>query len=150
MIAELASGIYDFFADFFTKLLSFLASCFSGLFEGIKSLLVFLFEPLLILIATIFYFLYKLGLLIIAVFKFLYSLVVIMFSVMKGLFVTLIGLTYNGTKVNLPPRYQEVVDNMQPAMELLQINKVAVICLWIVWIFVAVAIVRIVGARGSD
>lgn len=147
MIAAFASGIYQFFSDVFGKLFSFLGSIFSGLFEGLKSLLVFIFTPLLQVIATIFYFLYKLGTLILAVIDLIYRLVVFFISVMKGLFTTLFGLSYNGATAALPPRYQEVFDNIQPAFSILQLDKLSILLLWAVWVFVGVAVIKIIGAR---
>ncbi len=149
MIRELASGIYQFFSGAFSSLFSFLGSLFSGLFNGLKSLLTWLFSPILALIGTIFYFLYKLGALILKVITVVYKLVFFFVYVMKGLFVTLIGLSYNGAGVTLPGRYQTVVNNIQPAFEIMQLNKLAILCLFAVWIFVGVAIIKIIGARSD-
>lgn len=147
MIRELAAGIYSFFADAFGTLFAFLGSLFSTLFSGLKDLLVTLFSPVLSLIAAIFYFLYKLGMLLFLVIEILFRFVFFFVYVMKGLFLTLIGLSYNGQSAALPHRYQEVIDNVQPALQFVQIDKFAVLCQFAVWVFIALALIRVVGAR---
>lgn len=148
MIRELAQYIFQFFLDAFGKLFAFLGFLFSGLFEGLKSLLVFLFEPILALIGSIFYFLYKVGVLILLLIQVIYKTVVFFVSIMKGLFVTLIGLSYNGKQAVIPARYQEVFDHLAPALQMAQMDKVATLCLWAVWVFIAVAAVKVIGSRG--
>lgn len=147
MIREWAAGLYSFLGDAFGSLFSFLGSLFSGLFEGLKELLVTLFAPVLQLIAAIFYFLYKLGLLLVSVIEILFRFVFFFVYVMKGLLATLIGLSYSGKTAVLPARYQEVIDNVQPALQMAQMDKIAVLCLWAVWVFIAIALIKVVGAR---
>jgi hypothetical protein len=147
MIRQLAAGIYQFFGDLFGTLFSFLGGLFSALFEGLVNFLIWLLTPILQIIATIFYFLYKLGALLLLVIEFVFKLVFFFVYVMKGLFLTLIGLSYNGQAAVLPARYQEVVTNIQPAFEILQLNKISTLLLWGVWIFVAVACIKVVGDR---
>lgn len=148
MIRELASGIYNFFSSAFGALFSFLGGLFSALFSGLKELLKFLFEPILALVGTIFYFLYKLGMVILKVIKLIYSLLIFFISTMQGLFVTLIGLSYNGVSAPVPARYQEVFNHVVPALQTAQLDKFAVLLLWAIWIFIGVAIVKIISARG--
>lgn len=143
MIAELASGIYTFFSSAFGALFSFLSSLFSNLFEGIVAL----FTPVLQLVGAVFYFLYKLGVLLVLVIEILFRFVFFFVYVMKGLFVTLIGLSYNGKTAVLPHRYQEIVDNIQPALKMAQMDKIAVLCLWAVWVFIGIALIKVVGRR---
>jgi len=147
MIAELASGIFQFFSGAFGKLFSFLGSILSALFGGLKDLLITLFTPIFQLIAAIFYFLYKVGLLLMTVIKLVFKFVYFFVYVMKGLLVTLIGLSYNGKTATLPARYQQVIDNIQPALDIIQLDKLATLCLWAIWIFIGIALIKIVGAR---
>jgi|HigsolmetaAR203D_1030402.scaffolds.fasta_scaffold02548_14 hypothetical protein len=147
MIREWASGLYSFLANAFGTLFSYLGDLFGRFFDSLMLLLLRIFMPIWQLIAAIFYFLYKLGMLILSVIEVLYRLVYFFVYVMKGLFVTLIGLSYNGQKAVLPARYQEVFDNIQPALQIVQMDKVAVLCLWGVWIFVGIALIKVVGAR---
>lgn len=147
MIREWASGLYTFLGDAFGTLFAYLGTLFSGLFEGIKNLLVTLFKPVLQLISAIFYFLYKLGLLIVDVIEILFRLVFFFVYVMKGLFVTLIGLSYDGRTAELPERYQTIIANLQPALEFAQMDKIAVLCQFAVWVFIGIALIKVVGAR---
>ncbi|MCM3593651.1 hypothetical protein M4D58_23805 [Brevibacillus borstelensis] len=147
MIAEWASGLYQFLMSAFGRLFTFLGELFSKLFDGLLNVLIGLFTPILQLIAAVFYFLYKVGLLLISIIEVLYRMVYFFVFVMKGLFVTLIGLSYNGQTAALPDRYQEVFTNVQPALQIMQMDKIAVLCLWAVWIFVAMALIKIVGSR---
>lgn len=147
MIREFAAYLFQFFGDAFGKLFAFLGSLFSGLFEGLKSLLVFIFEPILALIGSIFYFLQKLGGLILLLIEVLWKFIVFFVSIMKGLFVTLIGLSYNGSAAVIPSRYQEVFNHLAPALQMAQMDKIATLCLWAVWIFIAIAAVKVIGAR---
>lgn len=148
MIRDFARYLFQFFGDAFGKLFAFLGSLFSGLFDGLKSLLVFIFEPILALLGSIFYFLYKIGILILLLIQLIYQTIVFFVSIMKGLFVTIIGMNYNGKQAALPARYQEVFEHLQPALQMAQIDKVATLCLWAVWIFIAVASVKVIGSKG--
>lgn len=148
MIREFASYLFSFLGDAFGKLFGFLGGLFSGLLNGIKSVLLTIFEPILQLVAAIFYFLYKLGALIMAVIDLVFRMVFFFVYVMKGLFVTLIGLSYDGRSAAIPERYQTVFSNVQPALEILQIDKIPTILLFAVWVFIAVSIIKIIGSRG--
>lgn len=147
MIRELASGIFSFFGNAFSTLFSWLGWLFSNLFQGLVDLLVTLFSPILGLLGSIFYFLYKLGALILKIIELVYKFVFFFVYIMKGLFVTLIGLSYNGQAAVLPARYQDAVNHLQPALQIVQLDKIAVLCLFAVWIFVAVSIIKVVGSR---
>lgn len=148
MIREFAAYLFSFFGDAFGKLFSFLGSLFSGLLSGIKSILLAIFEPILQLIAAIFYFLYKLGSLIIAIIDLIFRLVYFFVYVMKGLFVTLIGLSYDGRSATIPARYQTVFDHAMPALEILQLDKLPTLLLFAVWVFIGISIIKIIGSRG--
>jgi len=147
MIRELANGIYSFFANAFGSLFSYLGSLFSRFFTGLTEFLTAFFNPVMQLIAAIFYFLYKVGLLLLLIIEIIFRFVFFFVYVMKGLFMTIIGLSYNGQAATLPPRYQEVIDNVQPALQIMQMDKIATLCLWAVWVFIAMALIRVVGAR---
>lgn len=148
MIRELAAGIYSFFSGLFSNLFAFLGQLLYGFFHGLVDFLVWLFTPVLQIVAAIFYFLYKLGSLILLVIEMVYRLVFFFVYVMKGLFVTLIGLSYSGKVAALPGRYQEVVDAIQPGLQIAQIDKLATLLLWAIWIFVGVACIKVVAAKG--
>lgn len=148
MIKEFARYLFQLLEQGFELLISMMVHMFSQLFTALKDLLVFLFTPLLQLIGTIFYFLYKLGVLIVAVIELVFKLVFFFAYVMKGLFVTLIGLSYNGAAARIPTRYQEVFNQLDPALDFFQLDKVAVLCMWAIWIFVGISIIKIIGARG--
>jgi len=148
MIADFARYLFNLLGDAFGKLFDLLAWLFSALFEGLKEFFLFIFKPIFILCGTIFYFLYKLALLVMLLIETLYALVKFFISVMKGFFTTLISLTYSGTTAQLPARYQEVFDHARPAFSILQLDSLATLCLWAVWIFFAYAIIKIVSSRG--
>lgn len=149
MIREFAGYLFDLLSQGFTIVTNTIIEVFQKLFYALKELLFFLFTPILQLIGTIFYFLYKLGLLIVAVIELVFKLVFFFVYVMKGLFLTLIGLSYNGSSANIPPRYQEVFNHINPALDFFQLDKIAVLCLWAVWIFFGISIIKIIGARAD-
>ncbi len=148
MIADFARYLFGLLGDAFGKLFDVLAYLFSGLFEGLKQFFLFLFEPILIICGTIFYFLYKLAVLVMLLIDTLWELVKFFVSVMHGFFSTIISLTYSGGAAQLPARYQTVFDHVQPAFGILQLNSLATLCLWAVWIFFAYAIIKIISSRG--
>lgn len=150
MIKEFARYLFQVLENGFELLIATMMYMFSQLLMALKDLLVFLFTPLLQLIGTIFYFLYKLGVLIVAVIELVFKLVFFFAYVMKGLFLTLIGLNYSGAvAAKIPTRYQVVFNQLDPALDFFQLDKVAVLCLWAVWIFVAISVIKVIGARGE-
>lgn len=147
MIGDFLSAIFEFFSTLFSNLFSFFGELLGNFFEAIKTLLLTIFEPVLIVIGTIFYFIFKVGVVLLKVIDLLFNFVLLFLSVVKGLFKTLIGLSFSGGSANFPARYSDTFSKVQPAIEMLQINKLATLFLWAIWIFFAIALIKIVGTR---
>lgn len=109
-----------------------------------------IFRPILDLIGAIFYLFYKLGVVLVEVVKIILGLGRLLVGLVVGLFKTLTGLSYTGTPSTIPGAYSEAYSRLQPVMDRLQLDKLAYIILVAIWIFTAIAAIRLIGSmRGG-
>jgi phage-related protein len=160
-LVGLFHGTIQWFGDTFGKLFNFLGNLFSDLYDFLTGLLQDfldalvtvlkkLFQPIFDLIEAIFHFVEKL-------FEFLWLLLQLFLQLghliiafIEGLFDTLAGLNYDGSTPSLDSQMSGSVDVMNTAMSILQLDNASYICLFAVWIFTAVAVVKMIGKfRGN-
>lgn len=120
-----------------------------GLFYLLNGILK-IFQPILDLIAAIFYLLHKLGVVLYKVLSLVMMLAKLLIGIITGLFNTITGLNYSGTAASLPPEYQDAIGRLDPIMGQLQLDKIAYLMLFIIWIFAGFAAMKIIGGmRGG-
>jgi len=133
-------------ADGFNYLWSFLKLLAWWILDGIA----FLLKPVFDLLAAIFYFLYKIGVVLVKIVEIVLALGRLLIGLCTGLFRTITGLSYTGRPAAIPASYQEVFDRIQPIFITLQLDKVAYLVQFAIWIMTAFAAIRIIGAmRGG-
>lgn len=162
VIGDVFAKIFGFFGDVFKKLFSFLGDAFKKLFnllwDVIKWIGNFIYklfkafidailkavEVFFALIDAFLYFLYMIGVLVVKIFTIIFQTAKLLWSLIVGLGKTLASLTYvphssgNG--------YSSTISKIFGAMEPLQINSVAYILLFIIWIFTAVSAIKLVSS----
>lgn len=142
-------SIFDFFQNLTQTVLGWLGSFFGYLFEKLFAFLKFLFSPVLILIAIIFYFIYKVAETVLMLLKVLLGIGKLVFALLKGIMLTISGLTY---QTPLPPNHGSwtpVFGEVVTGLNYFQLDKVAYVLLFLVWITTAVAAVKILTSRGG-
>jgi phage-related protein len=149
MIASILNWISQFFQNLFTVSLNFIKDLFSSLFNGLIEALKAIFMPVLVLIAFIFYFIYKLGELLIVLFQVLLSVGKLIYSFVMGLFKTLAGFVWTPMTPS-HGSWSEPIREVFAALEPYQLNKIAYVLMFVIWIFTAVGVVKILSGRGIE
>lgn len=137
-------------ADGFGYLYSHLKDLSHYLLNGIWLLL----QPIFELVGAIFYLLYMLGLVLVKILAIVLSIGNLLVGIVTGLFKTILGLGYTGSGTALPASYNSVFAKLMPFINSLQLDKVAYILVFGIWITTAFYAIKIIGEMrgngGSD
>lgn len=133
-------------ADGFNWLFDLLARMFSGLLSGIYWLL----QPVFDLLGIVFEFIYWIGVIVVKIVLLVIGVGKFLVGIIAGLFATIFGLGYTGKVATLPSSYTDVYTNIKPYLNMLQLDKVAYIMQFSIWIFTAFMAIKIIGSmRGG-
>lgn len=139
--------MFDGIKKAFQYLFDLLKNLFVWILEGITAI----FKPIIDLIFGIGYFIYSLGVLAVEILGLLGSVAKLAFGLIQGLFLTITGLSYQGTPATLPGSLGSAVNNLQPVFEQLQFNKIGFVVIFSIWLFAALAATRIIQTfRGGN
>lgn len=133
--------MFSAIADGFKWLYELLINLFSWLLQGLLKLL----QPFFDLIGIVFEFIFWIGVIIAKVVHLVFSLGKLLIGLITGLFKTILGLGYTGGGKGLPGSYTSVYEHIRPALNMLQLDKVAYILQFSLWIFTALLAARIIG-----
>jgi hypothetical protein len=128
-------------ADGFNWLFSLLATLFSKLMNG----LMWLLQPLFDLIGIVFDFIIWTGIVLAKIVVLVFTIAKMLIGLIAGLFKTIVGFGYSGSVTNLPGSYQSVYTHIRPTLNTLQMDKLAYVILFGIWIFTAFAAMKIIG-----
>jgi len=148
MISRVLGWIGDFFQNLFTVLFRFLGNLFQNLFDSLIAVLKFIFRPILILVAIIFYFIYKLSVLFVLIFQVLLAVGKLLYSFVIGLFRTLAGIVWTPTTPQ-HGSWSGPIREVFLALEPYQLDKIAYVLMFAIWIMTAVGAIRILSSRGE-
>lgn len=148
MVAQILNWIGNFFKNLFGSTLTFFSNLFGFLFNGLVSVLKMIFKPILIVVAILFYFLYKLAELLITLLSVLLSIFKLLYSFIVGLFKTIGSLVWSSAPPN-HGSWSGPIREVFVALEPYQLDKVAYVISFIIWVMTAVAAIRILSARGA-
>lgn len=119
-------------------------------FQTLIDIFVNFIEVIFALIAGLLYFLYKIGVLAVKLFTLLFETAKILWSLVVGLLKTLASLSYT-PKGSSGTGYSEILGKLFSNLSVLQIDVIAYILLFIIWMFTAVGAIRLVSSiRGGD
>lgn len=148
MIGRVLGWIGDTFTNLFSILLNFMANLFGSLFNGLIAVLKAIFKPILILIALIFYFIYKLGVVVVTLFAVLLAIGKLLYSFVMGLFNTLTGFVWTPAAPD-HGSWSDSIAQVFIALEPYQLDKLAYVLLFVIWIFTAFAAIKILSRQGG-
>lgn len=148
MIRQFLNSIYKFFQNLFKTTFDFLGNLFGYLFQKLIDFLKFLFSPVLILIALIFYFIYKLGVLVVKLLAVILGIGKIFFSLVKGIITTLAGFSWTPTSRN-DGQWTSIFANMSQGMGSYQLDNVAYVLMFLIWFTTAFYAIRIISSMGG-
>lgn len=146
MVANLLGAVWGFFQNLFSVVLSFISNLFVHLFNGLITVLKLLFKPFLVIVALIFYFIYKLGELIATLFVVLLAVGKLLFSFVMGLYNTLAGLVWTSTTPS-HGAWSTNINSVFSALESYQLDKVAYVMAFIIWVTTALAVIKILSSK---
>lgn len=150
MISKLLEWISTFFQRITSATFGFLGKLFGYLFQKLFDLLKLLFKPILIVVAILFYFLYKLAELGIAILSVFLAIGKLFFAFVKGIFLTLAGFTFSGAP-RADGSWSSVFSNVVTGLESYQLDIVAYILLFLIWFSSGFAAIRILSSmRGGE
>lgn len=162
MIGRIAETIMNFLASMLRSLFSFLFDAINRLFELIYDLAAFIgemlqrvvqalinvllafFNVIYDLIRCFLYLIYKIGVLAVKLFHVLWEIAKLLYSFVVGLTKTVASLFYT-PKTSGGHGYSEAMGQVVSHLGVLQMNVVAYILLFLIWIFVAVTVIKILG-----
>jgi len=145
MIARILQACWTFLTRIFGRLFEFLGDLFRSLFQALFDFLKILLRPIFIVIALVFYFVYKVAELAIVLFKLFLALGKLLVSFIKGIFVTLTGFTYTPTTPS-NGSWTPIFKNVSEGLGFFQLDTVAYILLFCIWFATGFAVIRILGS----
>jgi hypothetical protein len=138
--------MFSAIADGFGYLFGLLGKLGLWILEGIGKLLAPIFE----LIGAIFYFIYMLGVVLVKIILLVVGVGKLLLGVVAGLFMTIAGLSYSESAPVLPGSYQSAFDHLGGFIGGAQLDNVAYLLVFAIWLFTAFGAIRIIGAmRGG-
>lgn len=149
--------------DAFSKLFSFLGSIFSNLFgviwdglvwigellrdlfQGLIDIIIGFFKVIYAIIDGLLYLLYMIGVLAVKLFMVIFEAAKILWAFIVGFGNTLASLTYS-PKGGAGHGYSEIMGKLFGSLKVLQIDSVAYVLLFVLWITTAVMAIRLIGS----
>lgn len=116
-----------------------------SLFQGLINIIVNFFEVIFALIAGLLYFLYKVGILAVKLFTLLFETAKILWSLIVGFARTLSSLSYT-PRSSSGTGYSEMLGKLFKNLSVLQIDVIAYILLFVLWMFTAVGAMKILSS----
>jgi hypothetical protein len=116
-----------------------------SLFQGLIDIIVSFFEIIYALIDGLLYFLFKCGVLIVKLFVLLFETAKLLWSLIVGFTRTLASLTYT-TQSTSGTGYSETLGRLFDSLSVLQIDRIAYVLLFILWMFTAVGAIKLLSS----
>lgn len=150
LISDTFGRFFGFLGNLFSNLFDFLSGLVQNALNALADFLQRLFQPVLDLIAAIFHLVEKLWQLLGLLFQLFISLGHLIVAFIQGLFSTLAGLSYSGqTPSGLDSNVMQASSAVTGVFSILQLDTIAYLCLFGVWIATAVMVVRMIGSFGG-
>lgn len=143
------SGLYDFFSSAFSGLEQFFSWLFQSLLNGIGSILQKIFQPIYDIITAIFHLISKLIDLLWLLLQLFGQIGRLIFAFVQGLFSTLSGLSYDGSTPSVDNNVSSTFSAIASVMQQLQLDNIAYLLLFAIWIFTAYTVVKMIGSFGG-
>lgn len=129
-------------SDFAKYLFSLLTELFTWLLNGLYTII----RPVIELVAGIFYFIYKIGVVLVKVLELVLMVARLLGGLVAGLFKTIFGFAYSGQPASLPGSYNAALGKIMPIINgSLQLDKVAYILIFGIWITTGFYALKIIG-----
>lgn len=162
MIGRIAETIMNFIVAVLTSLVNFLKSAIQTVIDVIQDGLIWLgqllqrliqalidvlvafFNVIYDAIRCVLYLIYKIGVLAVKLFQVLWELAKLLYSFVVGLGRTVASLFYTPRSTG-GHGYSTEIGRVARSLEVLQLDVVAYILLFIIWVFTAISVVKLIG-----
>lgn len=138
--------MFSAIADGFGYLFDLIWRAFKWLLDGIY----FLLSPIFELIAAIGYFIYMIGVILYKIVLIVLTIGKLLIGLLTGLFKTIFGLAPSSNVAAMPQAYHDVFAKLQPIFLTLQMDKVAYLLSFGLWIFTAFIAVKTIGTMRNQ
>lgn len=163
MIGNIATTVMNFIVSVLTSVWNFLYGAFSNLFRMLYELFVWLgqlfqrlfqslidvlvsfFKVIYDLIQGLMYLIYMIGVLAVKLFFVLFELAKLLWSFIEGLTRTFASIFYNPIPAS-GHGYSEMMGRVVGSMDVLQLDVVAYILLFIIWMATAFGVIVVIGS----
>lgn len=132
-------------ADGFWYLFGFLGQLFGKLMDGLYRLL----QPLFDLLGLVWEFVYYIGLVVVKVVHLVFTVARLLLGLGLGLTKTIFGFGYTGSSAAIPSKYATAFAHIQPVIHTMQLDKLAYIFTFAIWLFTAYTAIKIIGDMRS-
>lgn len=143
MIARFLGSIFDFGMNMLKVLFGWISNLLGYLFQKLIDFLIFLFKPVLIVIALIFYFIFKLGVLVVLLLKILLGIGKIFVALLKGIIATIAGFSWTPS-ARSDGQWTSIFHNLSDGMSGYQLDNVAYVLMFLIWFITAFAAIKII------
>ncbi|MCL6593855.1 MAG: hypothetical protein K6T31_07755 [Alicyclobacillus sp.] len=144
-ISDSVGGILGWLGTEFGNLMGFLGRLAQNILNGIADVLHQIFLPIFAIIDAIFYFIEKLTYLLALLVQLLIQVVHVLLAYCWGFIKTLTGLVYDQSSPQLPSSVYGPFSHMVTALQMLQLDKLADLLLFAIWISTAIGAIRIIS-----
>jgi hypothetical protein len=148
-LVSISAGILgDAFSKLFDLLwavIEWIGNLIRNLFQTLIDLILLFFEIIFALIDGLLYFLFKIGVLAVKLFQVIFETLKVLYSLVVGFGKTLASLSYTPTSSS-GTGYSEMLGMLFQKASVLQLNVIAYILLFIIWMFTAVSAMKLVSS----
>ena len=148
VLLSIGNFLYTAIQRLFTllyQLFAWLGQLLQRLFQALIDVLVSFFTVIYDLIRGLMYLLYMIGVLAVKLFQILFELAKLLWAFIQGLARTIGSLFYN----EIPSSghgYSQMMGRIVSTMDVLQLNVVAYILLFLIWIATAFGVISLIGS----
>lgn len=146
IFTDFAYKLFSAIGRWIWDILNWVRMFFSNLFQKLFEFLKWLLKPIFILIALIFYFIYKLGYVLILLFRVFLGIGKVLLSIVAGIFKTLAGFVFTPGSTPQEGTWSHVFENLsQYGLGFFQLDTIAYILLFLIWFSTAFIAIRIIA-----
>lgn len=145
-------AIFTFFGDIFGKLFSliwdaikWLGNLLKMLFQSLLDVLIGFFKVIYQLIEGLLYLIYMIGVLAVKLFLVIFEAAKILWSLIEGFARTLASLKYS-PRSSGGHGYSEMIGKLMKSLDVLQIDVIAYILLFILWFITAISAMKLISS----
>ena len=148
-IARQISDIAQTILDFLYNMMRWLGDLLSRLFQALINVLVNFFSVIYELIKGLLYLLYMIGVLAAKLFMLLLKLGQLAYSFTVG-FIRTLGSLFYSPGGSAGHGYSETMGKVSQLLKFMQVDVLAYILLFVIWVFTALAVFKILGSMRSE